>query len=325
MPGAAANHLPTLLLGSVSDPEFEGVVALLRGVVLHQRLQEAETWHAARNLYPPGRQPPELVVICQSWSDQFPAEEIHGLIAWLPFARIICCYGPWCDSDGRTRELWPLAVRISAAEAVSVVGTALRELPSAGGLAAAVPGSGRRAPGGDVERLPLTASRAEIYAARYGRPGAVSLQSQTLVVNSPDRPWREMIEKLILSHQGLVLKAEPDSIPPLSRQPHWLIWDADPAGPARRQPLDQWRQACPGLRVLACVGFPRHDLTQSLRQQGIDVVWPKLAPLTDLVECLGRESGRKPIVARTPGIASRDQCVDARPTQADEFGPSSGP
>jgi len=293
VPGAAANHLPTLLLGSVSDPEFEGVVSLLRGAVLHQRLQEAETLRAARELYPPGRQPPELVVICQTWSDQFPAEEIQGLIAWLPFARIICCYGPWCDSDGRTRDLWPLAVRISAAEAVTVVAAALCELPGAGGLTAASGRWGLAPSAGGSGRLPLTASRAEIYAARYSRPVAGTLQSVAVVVNSPDRAWREMMEKFVSSRQGEVLSAEPDNLQTLSRQPHWLIWDADPAGPARRLELDQWRKACPRLRVLACVGFPRQDLAQSLRQQGIDGVWSKLAPLAELVELLRCDSAQR--------------------------------
>ncbi|MFN9372154.1 MAG: hypothetical protein ACK6D3_09765 [Planctomycetaceae bacterium] len=293
VPGAAANHLPTLLLGSFTDPEFEGVVSLLRGAVLHQRLQEAETLRAARELYPPGRQPPELVVICQTWSDQFTAEEIQGLIAWLPFARLICCHGPWCDSDGRTRDLWPLAVRISAAESVAVVADAMRELRSVGGQQSASPGAGYGSAMGGSGRLPLTASRAEIYAARFAHPDVGSLQSQRIVVNSPDRAWREMIETFVRSHRGEVLTAEPNTGHFFSRQPHWLIWDADPAGPARLRELDQWREACPRLQVLACVGFPRHDLTQSLRQQGMDAVWPKLAPLTELVELLGRDSGRK--------------------------------
>jgi hypothetical protein len=284
---------PALLLGDFTHPEFQEVVSLLRGAVLHQRLQEAETLCEARDLYPPGRQPPELVVICQTWSDQFSADEIQGLIAWLPFARLICCYGPWCDSDGRTRDLWPLAVRIPAAQGLSVVAAALRELQVPGGLTAPSPGSRLPARGGSSGRLPLTASRAEIYAARYSPPVTGSLQSVAVVVNSPDRAWREMIEKFVRGCEGEVLQGEPESVHPSPRQPHWLVWDADPEGPARRQELDRWRQACPRLRVLACVGFPRHDLAQSLRQQGVDVMWPKLAPLADLVELLARDLRRQ--------------------------------
>ncbi len=293
MPPSSSLHQSVLLLGDFAHPEFQEVVALLRGGVLHQRLREALTFRAARELYPPGRQPPELVVICQTWSDQFPAEEIQGLIAWLPFARIICCYGPWCESDGRTRDLWPLAVRISAAEAVTVVAAALCELPGAGGLTAASGRWGLAPSAGGSGRLPLTASRAEIYAARYSRPFAGTLQSVAVVVNSPDRAWREMMEKFVSSRQGEVLSAEPDNVQTLSRQPHWLIWDADPAGPARRLELDQWRKACPRLRVLACVGFTRQDLAQSLRQQGIDGVWSKLAPLAELVELLRCDSAQR--------------------------------
>ena len=285
-------HHPVLLLGDVTHPEFEGVVSLLRGTVLHQRLQEADTLRTARELYLSGRQPPELVVICQTWSDQFPAEEIHGLIAWLPFARLICCYSTWCDSDGRTRELWPLAVRIPAAEGAAVVAAALQELPTASAQVAASPGSRGVPPALGSARLPLTASRAEIYAARYSTPVTRSLQSVAVVVNSPDRAWREMIEKFVRSCGGEVVPDEPEAPQTFPRHLHWLVWDADPEGPARHQELAQWRQTSPRLRVVACVGFPRHDQSLAWRQQGIDAVWPKLAPLADLAELLVREPSR---------------------------------
>jgi hypothetical protein len=293
VPDSSPLVFPALLLGDFTHPEFQEVVSVLRGAVLHQRLQEAETLRAARDLYPPGRQPPELVVICQTWSDQFSADEIQGLIAWLPFARILCCFGPWCDSDGRTRDLWPLAVRIPAAEAVSAVAATLRELQVPVGLGTGSPGSSLAPLTGGSGKLPLTASRAEIYAARYALPVTGSLQSLAVAVNSPDRAWREMIEKLVRSRQGEVLPGSLATVPSVPRPPHWLVWDADPAGPARHQELDQWRQACPRLRVLACVGFPRQDQALALRQQGVDAVWPKLAPLADLVELLARDARRK--------------------------------
>ena len=289
MSGPSHLHQPVLLLGDFTHPEFQGVVSLLRGAVLHQRLQEAVTVREARVLYSPGRQPPELVVICQTWSDQFSAEEIQGLIAWLPFARFIGCYGPWCDSDGRTRELWPLAVRIPAAQAVSVVAESLRELQSPAPSRSASPGMKGTSLAVRSVRLPLTASRAEIFAARYGHPTAASLQSLAVAVNSPDRAWREMIEKHVRGCHGQILPGDLEAVATLPRQPDWLVWDADPQEPSRSRELDQWRLAFPRLRVLACVGFPREDLTQSLRQSGVDVVWPKLAPLTDLAERLARD------------------------------------
>src|SRR6266478_2313160 len=84
-----------------------GVNAVLLGTDLVgvRRLAGGEGWH------------PDLIVVLQSWSDQFSESDVHDLIAHCPLARIVCCFGPWCDSDGRTRSIWPLAVRVPVAAA----------------------------------------------------------------------------------------------------------------------------------------------------------------------------------------------------------------
>jgi hypothetical protein len=60
-------------------------------------------------------------------------------------ARLICCYGPWCASDGRTRDVWPLSIRVPTALASRRIDLELEVL------------TGTRWP------LPLTASRDEIF------------------------------------------------------------------------------------------------------------------------------------------------------------------
>ncbi|WP_237226700.1 hypothetical protein [Rubinisphaera sp. JC750] len=54
----------------------------------------------------------ELIVILQSYPDQFPPADVERLIVRFPLARIICAFETLCLADGRRREIWPLAVRV---------------------------------------------------------------------------------------------------------------------------------------------------------------------------------------------------------------------
>lgn len=88
---------------------------------------------------------PQLVLVCQQWPDEFAENDVWRLIGLYPLARLVCCYGPWCESDGRTRETWPLSVRVPVR---SVADRIRRELDVITGL---------------VRPLPLTASRDEVF------------------------------------------------------------------------------------------------------------------------------------------------------------------
>ena len=63
----------------------------------------------------------DFVVVLQSWSDEFAQPEINELIGRMLFGRILCCYGPWCAADGRSHERWPVALRVPAASAASLI------------------------------------------------------------------------------------------------------------------------------------------------------------------------------------------------------------
>jgi hypothetical protein len=88
---------------------------------------------------------PDLVIVCQHWPDEFSERDIQRLVGRYPLARVTCCYGPWCRSDGRRRDLWPFAVRVPVE---AVAGRIRREREVL---------AGRRQP------LPLTASRDEVF------------------------------------------------------------------------------------------------------------------------------------------------------------------
>jgi hypothetical protein len=87
-----------------------------------------------------------LLLVLQHWPDEYAPGEINRLLAAYPLARIIVCQGPWCASDGRTRQYWPPAVCVPLGEASRRVSRELDVL------------IGRRAP------LPWTAGVDEIFA-----------------------------------------------------------------------------------------------------------------------------------------------------------------
>jgi hypothetical protein len=65
------------------------------------------------------RIPPDLVVVLESWPDEFPADHVHRLLTFAPLARVVCVAGFWCEAAGRTRRHWPPALHVPvwAAEA----------------------------------------------------------------------------------------------------------------------------------------------------------------------------------------------------------------
>ncbi len=140
------DRIALLVIGRLFAPEMTAVerrvealaqdradVRLAANVADALARSAAEGWHA------------DLVVVCQHWPDEYTAGEVRAVLRAFPLARLICCYGSWCGSDGRTRDVWPLAVRVPAAQVARRIDLELDVL------------AGSRWP------LPLTASRDEIF------------------------------------------------------------------------------------------------------------------------------------------------------------------
>lgn len=90
---------------------------------------------------------PDVVIVCQSWPDEFSAAEVAMSLGRWPLALWVCCYGAWCASDGRTRSIWPISVRVPIDEATGRLQHVWQILTQQRG-----------------EPLPLTASRDEAFA-----------------------------------------------------------------------------------------------------------------------------------------------------------------
>ncbi|MBC8114725.1 MAG: hypothetical protein H7062_10135, partial [Candidatus Saccharimonas sp.] len=125
---------------------------------------------------------PDLVVIVQSWPDEFSPSEIASLFVFAPLARVVVAYGAWCESDGRNRHLWPLAVRVPLRSAAARIEREWRLLHEERGL----------------EPLPLSASREEAFAADHP-PLAKTSSPQTVLVVSPDPAYRRYLNELLAS------------------------------------------------------------------------------------------------------------------------------
>ena len=76
----------------------------------------------------------DFVVVLQSYSDEYAADQINDFIGRMLFSRVMVCYGPWCTADGRSHELWPVAFRVPIASAAALI-----ELELAGFLTADQP------------------------------------------------------------------------------------------------------------------------------------------------------------------------------------------
>jgi hypothetical protein len=253
-----------VLLGDPALDEFRPAVETIRRHVPGQRVREAIGALDLAALVGAGGWHPDLIVVLQSWPDQFSENDVHKVLALCPLARIVCCFGPWCDSDGRTRSIWPLAVRIPLAAARRRL---IRE------LALLENHDDSPAP------LPLTASRAEIFESDFSVTADKSpenVRANTATVISPDRPFRHMLEAAARDWGYRLHESSQGGAPEV------ILFDADPWDARRMIILRSIRKAYPQAILVACVGFPRPDLDAALRENGADDVWFKLSPLADL-------------------------------------------
>ncbi len=263
------SSLKLTILGYPELEEFRPVFQFLQNHSGVGTVQTAADVSALRSLVSGENQCPDFIVVCEAWPDQFSEPEVIEILRLCPLARIVCCFGPWCDSSGRTRSIWPLAVRTPAAAAQMRLTRELAMLEDQQSTARV---------------LPLTASRAEIFEFDYG---ALPVRAATIAaarVISPDRRWQEMLQAALTRQGCRVFAADASS------DLDAVVYDADPWDAGREADLRSVRAAHPQARLVACIGFPRCDLDAGLRQAGADEVYFKLAPLQRLVDELCKKA-----------------------------------
>jgi hypothetical protein len=201
----------------------------------------------------------DLVVVDQQWPDEFTLSEAEALLSET--ARVVCCYGPWCDSDGRTRSVWPHAVRTPRSECREAVA---REAEILHGH--------RPAP-------PLTAARDELFL--LSQPADVRLNC-AIVVDSPDRTLQDVISARLVA-AGCELSTDDSLV---------VIVDADPWNETTRDRVVRWRDAPNVKRVIALTGFRRDTEVSEMQSAGAHAVLDKLDLERQLLKTLGEIEDR---------------------------------
>lgn len=218
----------------------------------------------------------DVVVVLQSWSDQFCANDVNQLIGLTLFRRLLCCYSAKCESDGRNREIWPDAARIPLRLAASVLerelSDALRGEPA----------------------LPPTAARDEIFSHRMGTDHdwvlPQKIQSLNAIVVSPDEALRRTIQDALksasisCSSQTLLTHSDSANGGTVGPDPRVIIHDLDPWSTIVENSIGEARRRWPAANIFGLATMPDGGLTVEIADQQLSAVVPKL----DLVNGLFR-------------------------------------
>ncbi|HEY3967791.1 MAG TPA: hypothetical protein VGM05_24730 [Planctomycetaceae bacterium] len=279
---AGFNSIPNVLI--VGDPrlgQFESIVRTVRQSVGDQSLRRVDDCTQLQSVTGEADRPPDLIIVLQVWPDQYSVADANQLISQFPLARLLCCCGPWCDSDGRTRSIWPLAVRVHPASfaarfahELALIAGFPREAHRRTAASSKIAGHAGKA----GQPLPLTASRSEIFEFDFDRQPTPFSMELIVAILSPDWRWCEMLAAA-LGQCGADITSDT-----VSAGVDVILFDIDPWNPDRASQFAIIRQRHPHATLIACCGFPRADLETEMRKSGADNVWFKLESLESLAD-----------------------------------------
>lgn len=247
-------RIPTVLvLGDTDRAEMTPIVAWMK----NQVLPAARAFHAGdvpeiHRLFS-GDLFPDLIVVLQSWSDQYSATDIQHLLSFAPLARLLVCYGSWCESDGRNRNRWPLSVRVPVWAAVQRIEREWRLITDSTA----------------TSPLPWSASREEVFAADHSALSIVSDwtgRTQTFLIESPDIHYLSSVHDLLSAmghHQDL-------------SNPGLILFDADPWNNTRCNKLNELRKQFPHAQFAILTNCIDHSSFAEFRKLGFDQIIHKL-------------------------------------------------
>jgi hypothetical protein len=213
---------------------FRGSIGLRSHWIVRRHLLDFSQPFAANEF-------PDLIIVLQSGPYEYSPSEVNQLLASAPLARVVVCYGAWCESDGRNHGIWPLSVRVPvwAAPARIQQEWNLIQAPR------------------DLPPLPWSASREEVFAADHPAP-VRALFPQRILIDSPDLRYRQgLVEQLFESGHQVV-----------ADDPSVLLFDADPWGPIRKADLHSLIN-----RFLPVVTDRQESPETLIRNQGTPSSW----------------------------------------------------
>ena len=253
-----------LLIGPSDEPLFAEIVASV-----HTAPGVSQIDTAASLVELDRTQAPDMVLVLQQWPDQYPRQHVLEMIDAYPLARLLVCYGPWCDSDGRTRDHWPHVVRVPLATAARRFVQELENLRQG------------------ARRLPLTADRTEAYPPVADTHSLRLTKPLSIAIVSTDRALTDHLSDVLRAAGHRPLTAG-------TGHPDLLLWDADPGNASSRLQLARLLATHPEVPCVALCGFPWRDQTHELNSAAIVAVIPKLADNGTLVACLEQAASQTP-------------------------------
>jgi hypothetical protein len=223
--------------------------------------------------------PVELIVVAQSWPDQFTADDIDRLRRAAPLVRILALGGTWCDGESRTGNPWPADFRASWHQWPVRFRRQLARLA-----------------GGDCPAwgLPITTADDErlLWSADFDAPGSRGL------VAIQARQWD--MARWLADACGLAGYATVWIEPGRAARATGMvagIWDATCCDPREIAELRSLVAALVGAPVIAVLGFPRAEDCQRVRWAGAAAVLSKPLLLDDLHEELDRQASNSLVAA----------------------------
>ncbi|MES2791237.1 MAG: hypothetical protein V4719_16600 [Planctomycetota bacterium] len=254
-----------VLLGDPGTAEFSDVFKVLNAVVpaaaeLSAIRDMSELAELSRR-----QEFPDFIVVVQTWSDEFRFEDVLQLPGFGLLTRVLCCFGPWCVSDGRSRQDWPLALRVPVEHFETALRSEWQQLT---------------APQQAEPPLPWTAGRDEIFLQRQSdiAPQSPASARCTIQIVSPDRKLAEAWSELV-REAGF-------SISPAETLGQVALWDVDPFNPDLFQRWSEIQQQSPTTKIIALLGFSTPDVVSTLRDHGAAAVVSKLLPLAALLDVI---------------------------------------
>lgn len=250
------NRFTAVWIGDGSRAEFAAVRAWLDDC-------PDLTWTSLANVRELIEQCPrvDLVVIGESWPDEFSAQDVSQIIATVPLARVVCVTGLWSEAVGRTRSAWPPAWRVPLWESISRLE---REL---NGLRACQSHSTSPA----AAFLPWTASRQETWLWQHNDATSPAPSGTGRTVSLDEIADASLAAWLStwLTANGFCIDHNHAEI---------VLCDADPWSVLVREHLITVKQRWPSARIVALTAWRTPALEAELAVLAIPDIADKLAP-----------------------------------------------
>ena len=257
-----------IIIGDSNDSLTQSIHKHLRRSQTTENITTCATIAEALTEMPAVARRASLIVVVQTWPGQYSSKIVNELIGATLHTRLVCILGPWCESEGRSHDVWPDAFRCPSWMAESRLDDLLSAIRDGSPL------------------LPATASRSEVFADQMTvtsePPNGRDLFSEYAIVVTPDRVLGRTVCDLLKSRHvrsslyGLTdVSAEKTSWPDSDRVTLVFV-DLDPGSEFVCQQVSELVQRFPTARHVGITSVVDGKLeTASEFEERIEVI-PKL-------------------------------------------------